>query len=70
VPEVKLGETSSYLAQRSAPTLVFAIASLDLLVEFLLDLSLKDSSSRRFVEARSFQDVGRIDPVICSTAHN
>ena len=70
MPESKLEEASSYIMQRSPPTLIFAVASLDLLVEFLLDFSLQNSGSRRFVKARSFQDVGRIDPVISSTAHN
>lgn len=52
------------------PTLVFAIASLYLLVYSLLHFSLQYSGSCRFVEACNFQNMGCIYPVIASPAHD
>lgn len=51
-------------------TLVFAIASLNLLVDILLDLSFENARSCGFVKAGSLQDVCRIDPVVMAPAHN
>lgn len=46
-----------------------AVASLDLLMISLLYVALKNSSSCRFVEAGSFQDVRGIDPIVGLTSH-
>lgn len=51
-------------------TLVFAVSTLNLLVCLLLDFALEDSGSGRLVETGSLQDVGCINPIITSTAHN
>lgn len=50
--------------------LVFAISTLDLLVCFLLDFALEDSGSSRLIETSSFQDMGSINPIVTSAAHN
>lgn len=51
-------------------TLIFSIATLNLLVLVLLYVSLQNSGSSRFVETSGFQNMGRIDPVIVSPAHD
>lgn len=51
-------------------TLVFAIATLHLLVGSLLDLPLQDASSRRFIKSRSLEDMCCIYPVIGPPPHN
>lgn len=48
----------------------FAVASLDLLVVALLDVSLEDAGSGRLVEAGSLEDVGGIDPVVGLAPHD
>jgi hypothetical protein len=56
----------------SAPpvnTLIFAITTLNLFMQLLLDFSLQDTGPRRFIEACSFQDMRRIDPIVMATAH-
>jgi hypothetical protein len=50
-------------------TLVFSVSTLYLLVYTLLNLSLKDSSPTRFIVFGNFQDVGSVDPVVCSASH-
>lgn len=52
------------------PTLVFSISALNLLMDVLLNISLKDSRSSRLVEACSLQDVCRIDPVVVPPSHH
>jgi hypothetical protein len=47
-------------------TLIFAVASLHLLMHSLLHFSLQDPRSRRLVVCRSLQDVRCIDPVVYS----
>ena len=50
-------------------TLVFSVSTLYLLVYTLLYLALKDSSPTRFIVFGNFQDVGSVDPVVCSASH-
>ena len=51
-------------------TLVLSVAALDLLVDIFLDFTLEDAGPRRLVEAGSFKNVGRIDPVVMAPAHD
>lgn len=51
-------------------TLIFAIASLNFLVDTLLNLTLQNSGSGRFVEVRHFENLCSIDPAIFSTTHD
>lgn len=50
--------------------LVFSITTLNLLMQFLLHLTLQDTSPSRLIETSSFQNVCRIDPVVMATAHD
>ena len=50
--------------------MILSIASLDLLMGGLLYLALEDSRPCWLVEARGFQDVGCVDPVIVAPAHD
>ena len=50
--------------------MILSIASLNLLMGSLLHLALEDSRSCWLVEARGFQDVGCVDPVIMAPAHD
>jgi len=50
-------------------TLVFSVSTLHLLVDTLLHLALKDSGPTGFVVLGDFQDVGSVDPVVCSASH-
>ena len=51
-------------------TLVFAVATLDLLMDAFLHLSFEDPCSGRLVKASYLQDVGCIDPIVRSSAHD
>lgn len=51
-------------------TLIFPVAALDLFVDILLDVALEDAGPGWLVEASGFQDVGGVDPVVLSAAHN
>lgn len=51
-------------------TLIFAISTLNFLMDVLLHISFQDSGSRRLVKAGSFQDVSCIDPIIVPSSHN
>jgi hypothetical protein len=51
-------------------TLVFAIATLHLLVDALLHFPLQNSRTRGLVIFRDFEDVSSIDPVVSATAHH
>lgn len=65
--QVPMREVSAVLSlSRLIPqrTLVFAVSSLHLLMDTLLDFSFKDPGTSRLVEVGDFQDVGRIDPVV------
>jgi hypothetical protein len=50
--------------------LVFPISALDLLVLALLHLSLEDASTLWFVEARDFEDLGRVQPRVVAPPHD
>lgn len=50
--------------------MVFPVAALDLLVDVFLDIALQNPGARRFVKTGCFENVGGIDPVVLSTAHN
>jgi len=50
-------------------TLIFSVSTLYLLVDTLLYLALKDSSPAWFVVFGNFQDMGSVDPVVCSASH-
>lgn len=56
--------------RRDRRTLVFSIPTLDLLMQFLLNLAFENSCASGFVEASGFQDMCRINPVIMASAHN
>jgi hypothetical protein len=55
--------------QSKKRTLIFSIATLDLLMEVFLYLALEDASARRLVKAGGLQDVCRVDPVVMAAAH-
>jgi hypothetical protein len=50
-------------------TLVFSISTLHLLVYTLLHLTLEDSGSTGFIVLGDFQNMGSVDPVVCSASH-
>lgn len=58
------------LGQRNPCALVFAITTLDLLMNTLLHFSFQNSSPCWFVKAGDFQDVSCIDPIVRSTSHD
>jgi hypothetical protein len=49
--------------------LIFAIATLDLLVDIFLNFAFEDTCAGRLVEASAFEDMSGIDPIVCSPAH-
>ena len=51
-------------------TLIFAIATLNLLMHLLLNLALKDSCTGGLVETSGLEDMRSIDPIIVAAAHN
>lgn len=51
-------------------TLIFAVPSLNLLMNIFLDLTLQYPSTSRLVKARRFQNVRGIDPVIVTSSHD
>jgi hypothetical protein len=51
-------------------TLVFPVAALDLFVVVLLDIALEDTCTGGLVEAGGFEDVGGVDPIVLSPAHD
>ena len=51
-------------------TLVFAITSLDFLMNILLYFAFKDSCAGGLVKASSLQNVGGIDPIVQSPSHD
>lgn len=50
-------------------TLVFSVSTLHLLVYTLLHLALENSSPTGFIVFGNFQDMGSVDPVVCSASH-
>jgi hypothetical protein len=52
------------------PTLVFAVASLHLLVHTLLYLALQNTGPARLVVVGDLEDVGSVDPVVGAAAHD
>jgi hypothetical protein len=50
--------------------LIFAISTLDLLVHALLDFALEDTGSGRLIVVGYLEDVGCVDPVVGTTAHD
>ena len=63
---------SSRVSRRKAHphTLIFAVPSLNLLMNIFLDLTLQYPSTSRLVKARRFQNVRGIYPVIVTSSHN
>ena len=57
-------------AKTAVPTLIFAVTSLNLLVNVLLHLALENSCPGRLVEAGRLEDVCGIDPVVRAPAHD
>jgi hypothetical protein len=55
---------------KSVVTLIFAIATLNLLMDAFLDLLFENSRSCRFIIAGNLQNVGGIDPVVGSSSHD
>ena len=51
-------------------TLIFSVSSLNLLVNVLLHITLQNAGSCGFVEACSFENVCRVDPIVMSPSHN
>ena len=51
-------------------TLIFAISTLHLLVNALLDLPFEDASSSWFVKTGNLEDVCRIDPIVRPASHD
>lgn len=66
---VSLSQTAP-LFERYPCALVFAIATLDLLVHALLHLALEDAGSRRLVIVGYLEDVRSVDPVVGTAAHD
>jgi hypothetical protein len=69
VDVVALGEVDA-LVERDPCSLVLAVAALNLLVCFLLNLALEDPGTCWLVEAGGLKDVGSVDPVVLSPAHD
>ena len=55
---------------RNKPTLVFAIASLYLLMDILLHLALEYSGASWLIEAGRLENMCGIDPVVLPPAHD
>ena len=51
-------------------TLVFAVTTLDLFVNALLDLSLEDTCSLGLVETNDLEDLSSIEPAIGTSSHD
>lgn len=51
-------------------TLVFAVATLDLLVCRLLHIPFEDTSTCWLIETSGFQNMCRIDPIVVPPSHN
>lgn len=66
--DMKKNKTKAGLGTRR--TLIFPVATLDLLVDVLLHLALEDARAGGLVKAGSLEDMCRIDPVILATAHD
>lgn len=69
VDVVSAGELFSRF-QGDPCALVFAISTLNLLVDVLLDLALEDASAGRFIEASTLEDMSGIDPIVYFAAHH
>ena len=50
--------------------MVLAVAALDLFVDALLDLALEDTGTGGLVVVGNLEDMGSIDPVVSTTAHD
>jgi len=50
-------------------TLVFSISTLHLFVYTFLHLTLENPGPARFIVLGDFQDMGSVDPVVCSASH-
>ena len=50
--------------------MIFAISTLHLLVNALLDLPFEDASSSWFVKTGNLEDVCRIDPIVPTSSHH
>jgi hypothetical protein len=50
--------------------LVFAISTLDLLMNTLLNLPFEDASSGGFIKTGNLEDMCRIDPIIPTSSHH
>lgn len=67
MPESCLRPCNEDTSRLQTHTLIFAIAALHFFVHTFLYLSFQYSRSGRLVVSRGFQNVRRIDPVICAT---
>lgn len=60
----------SPLLEGDPSALVFAIATLHLLVHALLHFALEDTGSGGLIVVGYLEDVGSVDPVVCPAAHD
>ena len=51
-------------------TLILPISTLNLLMHILLHLALKYPGARGLVKVSDFENVRRVDPVVCPSAHH
>ena len=66
---VALGESAA-LIEGNPGALVLAIAALNLFVHAFLHLALEDARASGLVVVGDFEDVGCVDPVVGTTAHD
>jgi hypothetical protein len=66
---VALGQHAPVVQRHPGP-LVLSVPALHFFVYAFLDFALEDSGTGRLVEVGDFEDVGRIDPVVGTAAHD
>jgi hypothetical protein len=67
---LKIQPKDNLLQPECFVTLVFSISTLNLLMDAFLNLPFEDAGSRRLVKPSRFEDMCRIDPVVCPSSHD
>ncbi len=66
---VTLGQLNGDV-ERDPSALVFAVSTLNLFVNALLDLAFKNTRTLRFVETDDFEDLSSIEPAVGTSPHD